>query len=93
MSEEQNKSEVARLRAHIEMEHQACVMALYGLSSGSLQHAFIDRRMHYMDRSVKRLDALIGEEQTTDILCEVFDKTPNRLATDAKPYTKESDEL
>jgi hypothetical protein len=88
MSEEQNKSEVARLRVHIEAEHQACVSALYGLSSGTLQHAFIDRRMHHMDRSVKRLDKLIGEEQTTGILCEVFDKTPNRLIVVEKPYPK-----
>ena len=71
-------SEVAQLRAQIEAEHQAMVWALSGLSSGSAQHAFIERRMHHLEISAQRLDTLIGEEKTTDVLCAVFDTTPER---------------
>ena len=69
-------SEVAKLRAQIEVEHRSMVWALEGPSSGNLQHAFIERRMHHLDISAKRLDTLIGEDQTTEVLCEVFDTTP-----------------
>lgn len=83
MSEQSNQSEVARLRAQIEAEHQACLLALSGLSSGTAQHAFISKRMHNMDAGYKGLEKIIGEEQAIDILCEVFDTTPNRLLTDS----------
>jgi hypothetical protein len=84
MSEQHNQSEVARFRAQIETEHQACMLALYGLSSGNAQHAFISKRMRNMDVSYKALEKIIGEEKATDILCEVFDTTPNRLLTDER---------
>lgn len=87
MSEQQNRSEVARLRAQIEAEHQSCVLALKGLSSGNLQHAFISSRMRHMDQSYQELENIIGEEQATDILCEVFNTTPNRLVTDGHTST------
>ena len=67
-------SEVARLRAQIEQESQAAWWALHGLNSGTAQHAFINRRFSHMDQSFKRLRQIIGEEQATTILCEVFDK-------------------
>ena len=70
---EQNQSIVARLRTQIEQEHQASVCALTGLSSGSIQHAFITRRMGHIDVAYKGLAQVIGEEQATEVLCEVFD--------------------
>lgn len=70
---EQNQSIVARLRTQIEQEYQASVWALTGLSSGSLQHAFITRRMQHMDIACRGLAQIIGEEQATEVLCEVFD--------------------
>lgn len=87
MNEQQQKSAVAQLRAQIEAEHQSCVWALNGLSSGNSQHAFISRRMRHMDLSYKGLEQIIGEEQATDILCAVFDTTPNRLAPDKHTST------
>ena len=69
----EQKSEVARLRTQIEQEYQASVWALTGLSSGSLQHAFITRRMQHMDIAYQGLARIIGEEQATEVLCEVFD--------------------
>lgn len=70
---EQNQSIVASLRAQIELEYQASMWALTGLSSGSLQHAFITRRMHHMDIAYQELAQIIGEERATEVLCEVFD--------------------
>lgn len=66
-------SEVARLRERLELEHRACVWALRGLSSGSAQHRFITARFRRMDACCQRLGKLVGEEETTTILCEVFD--------------------
>lgn len=69
------QSEVARLRARIEQEHAASVWALTGLSSGSIQHAFITRRMGHLDLACQGLARIIGEEQAIEVLCEVFDGT------------------
>ncbi len=74
MSQQDKQSEVARLRAQIEQEHAACLWALRGLAAGMAQHLFIQRRFRQMDRAHKGLMQLIGEEQATAILCEVFDR-------------------
>ena len=70
----ENQSEVARLRAHIEQENQAAWWALHGLSSGTAQHAFITRRFNHMEQSYKRLMQVVGEEEATRMVCEVFDR-------------------
>jgi hypothetical protein len=68
------ESEIARLRAQLEREHDASVWALTGLASGTAQHAFITARFRRMDAYHKQLSELVGEEQATDVLCEVFDR-------------------
>jgi hypothetical protein len=74
----QDQSEIARFRAQIEVEHAAMVWALNGLSEGSARHAFIDRRMRHMDISYQGLSKIVGEEQATATLCEVWEKTPKQ---------------
>jgi len=69
-----SKSEIADLRARLEREHEASVWALTGLASGTAQHTFITARFRNMDVHYKRLSELVGEEQATDVLCEVFDR-------------------
>lgn len=54
--------------------HTASVWALTGLASGTAQHTFITARFRNMDACHKRLSELVGEEQATDVLCEVFDR-------------------
>lgn len=66
-------SEVARLREQLELEHRACVWALTALTSGSAQHRFITARFRRMDVCCARLSELVGEEEATTALCEVFD--------------------
>lgn len=72
------QSEVARLRARIEQEHAASVWALTGLASGALRHNFIQRRLEHMGVAQQSLARLIGEEQATALLCEVFERTPEQ---------------
>ena len=71
-----NESEIARLRAQLEREHEASVWALTGLASGTAQHAFITARFRRMDVYHKQLSELVGEEQATDVLREIFDRKP-----------------
>lgn len=68
-----SESEIARLRQRMEWEHQASVWALNGLASGAAQHAFISARMHRIDTCYQRLSELVGDEQATDVLCDIFD--------------------
>lgn len=69
-----SQSEIARLRHHIELEHEASTWALHGLASGVAQHSFISAKLRTMDRWYQQLHALVGEEQATDILCDVFER-------------------
>lgn len=73
------QSEVAHLRARIEQEHAASVWALTGLAAGTARHWFIQRRLERMDSAHGRLSTLIGEEQATAFLCELFEKTPEKM--------------
>lgn len=70
------KSEVALLRERLELEHRACVWALTALNSGTAQHRFITARFRHMDACCQRLSTLVGEEEATTTLCEVFDGKP-----------------
>jgi len=74
------KSEVALLRERLELEHRACVWALMALNSGTAKHRFITARFRHMDACCKRLSALVGEEETTTTLCEVFDGKQSHTA-------------
>ncbi len=70
------QSEVAQLRMQIEAEHQACIAALIGINSGTAQHEFIQARLQRMDTYHAQLKEIVGEDEATGILCEVFDATP-----------------
>lgn len=76
-------SEIARLREQLELEHRACMWALRALNSGTAQHRFITARFRRMDTCCARLSNLVGEEEATTVLCEVFDGTSS-LQTDAQ---------
>ncbi len=73
-----NNSEIAQLRERIALECQASWAALYALNSGTAQHQFISARFKRMEQCHQRLTQLVGEEQATDILCEVFDHEGQR---------------
>ncbi len=74
----ENKSEVARLRAQIEQEHAASVWALSGLAEGTARHNFIQRRLEHIGIAHAGLIQLLGEERATALVCEIFDRTPEK---------------
>ncbi len=43
MQEENNKSEVARIKRQIELEYEAAQRGLYGFAAGAAKHEFIVR--------------------------------------------------
>ena len=67
-------SEIALLRQRLAQEYEAGRWALYGLHSGTAQHTFITARFRQMETCHQRLTELVGEEQATTYLCEVFDR-------------------
>lgn len=74
-----HQSEVARLRMQIEQEHTASVWALSGLAEGTTRHDFIQRRLIHMGIAYQGLAQIIGEEQAAALLCEVFERTPEKI--------------
>jgi hypothetical protein len=71
-----NLSEVALLREQIRREHEAACWARTGLTSGNLQHRFINRRMQRIDAHHGRLATLVGEQESIHIVNQVFEQSP-----------------
>lgn len=67
------KSEVAYLRKRILGEHQAAMLGLTGLSSGTSQHDFITAKMENMRKCQEQLNTLVGEQEATKIVAEVLE--------------------
>lgn len=59
-----NQSEIARLKAEIELESAACQYALNALSLGTARHSFITSKMERIGELHKKLKTRIGEEKT-----------------------------
>lgn len=72
------KSEVAQLRQKIALECQASWRALYAPNVGTAQHDFIGARFRNMETYHHRLTELVGEEQATSYLCEVYNDKANQ---------------
>lgn len=66
-------SEIARLREKVDLECRASRAALKGIAAGVAQHRFIEARLRNIDYYHSRLSTLVGEEQATAYLCEVFE--------------------
>jgi hypothetical protein len=71
-----HRSEVARLREQIAQEHQAAEWAVTGLASGTAKHLFITRRMERIGDHQQRLASLIGEQASMQIVCSIFEGDP-----------------
>ncbi|MBO0783313.1 MAG: hypothetical protein J2P37_31250 [Ktedonobacteraceae bacterium] len=68
-----NESEVARIRAQIEAEHQAAKLALHGLQVGTARHAFIEARTERIGALHESLVPLIGQQEAIHLLCEIME--------------------
>jgi hypothetical protein len=66
-----HESEVARLRSQIEAEYVAAQRGLQGFAVVA-RHKFITTCMDNMGRYHRQLVEIVGEEEATDIVAQVF---------------------
>jgi hypothetical protein len=69
--EDQQKSEVARLRTQIQAERDAAYAGLYGLSQGSAQHDVISLHMERMGQAYEELKAI--DEHAVEFIISTMD--------------------
>jgi hypothetical protein len=77
MSEQENKSEVARIMRQIEMEYEAAQHGLYGFAAGTAKHEFITARMENIGHYHEQLKTLVGEEQAVVALAQALEQAGN----------------
>jgi hypothetical protein len=65
-------SEVANLRANIELELAAMHLGLNGLAAGIAKHQFIEAKMQRLSTYEKQLATHIGAEQAIQFSCEAY---------------------
>ncbi|QBD76206.1 hypothetical protein EPA93_09355 [Ktedonosporobacter rubrisoli] len=66
------QSELASLRAQIELELEAMQQGLNGLASGTARHRFISARMRRVDQLTSHMAGHIGEEQAERTSCQAY---------------------
>jgi hypothetical protein len=74
--QQQNGSEVARLKERISRECQSANWALTGLADGTAKHRFISRRYDQIGMYQERLAALVGEHASMQIVIQVIESSP-----------------
>ncbi len=67
-------SEVARLMAQIQAEHEAARAGLSGLAEGCSRHAFITARTERIADYVEELQKLTGEEEAARLMQQWKDR-------------------
>lgn len=69
-----SSSDVARLREQVELEYEAMMRGLTGFAEGSAMHAFISARMARVEGYHGQLTKEIGEDEATEIICDLYNK-------------------
>lgn len=72
-----SRSEIAALRQRLTEECEAGWQALYGLSEGVAKHEIIAAKFRNMEVHHQRLTELVGENQATEILCQIYNDIGN----------------
>jgi hypothetical protein len=70
----EQKSEVAQLLHHINLEYEAATRGLTGLSAGSAKHSFITARLEQIGVYHEQLASLVGEVQATQLVIELAEQ-------------------
>jgi hypothetical protein len=65
---QQNQSEVARIRAAIDAEYQASHLALHGLAQGVAQHEMITKRMERIQGHVEALSRVADPATMQEVM-------------------------
>lgn len=81
MSEQENLSEVARIKRQIELEYEAAQRAMYGFAVGVAKHEFITARMEKMGRCHEQLVTLVGEREATKALAQALEQAGQESAS------------
>jgi hypothetical protein len=68
-------SEVAHFREQVELEYEAMVRGLSGFAEGSAVHEFISARMARIEGYHSELTKEVGENEATQIICDLYNKT------------------
>jgi hypothetical protein len=68
-----SQSEVARIKAQIQAEHESAQRAMCSSAYGTCQHRFITKRMENMGRLHDQLEVLVGDEANR-VLVEVMQR-------------------
>ena len=68
-------SEVTRILDQIKVEYEAAQNGLYGLASGTSQHAFITAKMEHMSLLHSELQSLVGDSATA-LVVEQLNASP-----------------
>jgi hypothetical protein len=66
-----SKSEVARLRWQLERSCEALHRVMYD-PGFSASHRAITRRYNALEKRTVQLAALVGDEQATDMMCDIY---------------------
>lgn len=69
-----SSSEVARLREQVELEYKAMMQGLTGFAEGAAIHEFISARMARVEGFHYRLAKELGEDEATQIICDLYNK-------------------
>lgn len=86
MEECENKSEVARLMRHIELEYEAAQRWMYGFAAGVGKHEFITARMENIGRCHEQMKELVGEQEAVRALAQALEQADDQNeTTPAKP--------
>ena len=65
------QSEVARIRALIDVEYQASHLGLQGLALGTAQHEFITKRMECIFRHVEALSLVADPATVQEVMTKL----------------------
>lgn len=74
MSEDENTSEIARLRQRIADEYLAAQRGLTALAYGTAKHKFITARLERMGAHHQALKHLVGEQEATRMMAETLEE-------------------
>ena len=69
-----NQSDVAKLKAELELRNAAAQYAMHGLSQGSTKHKFITKNMERMGELHDELIERIGEGKAARFLVKTMEK-------------------
>ncbi len=72
---ENNQSDVARVKAEIELQWSAACHAMHGMSEGTLKHEIITARMERMGERHDNLREMIGEGRAAKFLVKTMDRS------------------